>query len=102
MKLSEDFSGAVGNDQFHATAGESASFASFPLWLRLTWGLSAKFLEKLWNKSRSFFNLAVEMYEVTSNKINNSALLPRDSRIQRKLLWLSCGYLAVCGKPCSG
>ena len=54
MKLSEDFSGAVGNDQFHATAGESASFASFPLWLRLTWGLSAKFLEKLWNKSRSF------------------------------------------------
>ena len=45
--------------------------------------ISASFPQNWRNKSRNLFkSLAVELYEVTSsNKINNSALLPQDSRI---------------------
>ena len=54
------------------------SHVNFPWTFR---EVSEKFPHNWRNKSQNYLNLAVELYKVTSNKINNSALLPRDSRI---------------------
>ena len=46
-------------------------YANFTRTLRETGGINCE----------TFFNLAVELYKVTSNKISNSSLLPRDLKI---------------------